>query len=273
MIRHFLFLSATALAFFAPPARCQDKAQSPVEIRLPVIDVPNPMPTSPVAVTKLAPNQLYVIDSDTELSVVASRDGYVSITPEAGPLKIRGVFVDDTTGRAKTKTFKGTYLYVVEAVQTGTVELILFKDIKTAPIRRTIDVEAGQAPQPPPGPGPKPDNNPPIPGPGVKVMIVYDPKVNLPESQNQILFGQPTRTVLESTCIAESDKRKAYRIWPAGEQSGGESKQWQDAYTRASKGPFPFVIVSDGKGSVNSFEGALPSTVEAFQKLIEKVSK
>jgi len=248
------------------------------EIRLPVIDLPTPMPNDAVPVTKLTAAQLYVIDSSVELQVIASRDGLVSVTAETGPLSLRGVFVDDTSGKVKRKTFKGPFLYVVEAVKTGTVELIIFKDVKTTAIRRTINVDAGQGPQPPPNPNPvdppSPDAKPPIPGPGVKVMLVYDPKVNLPESQNQILFGQPMRAVLESKCAPDADgKTKSYRVWPSGETATGESKQWQDAYAKALKLPLPAVIVSDGKGSVNSFEGTLPATVAEFQRLIEKASK
>jgi len=268
--------ASVVLASPEPPV----KAPAPGEIRLPVIDTPAPMPTNPTAVTRLTANQLYVIDSDVPLQVVASRDGFVAIAEEAGPLKIKGIFVDDPSGKPKTRTFKGPFLYTVEVIASGQVELVIFRDVKTPALRRTIDVDAGQGPQPPPpgptpGPTPpKPDDVPPIPGPGLKVMIVYDPKVNLPEPQNTILYGKETRALLEAKCAVGPDgKTREYKFWPAGEAATGESKQWQDAYARASKGPLPFVIVSDGKSKTNSYEGPLPSTATEFQALLLKASK
>jgi len=265
-----------AVLLLAVPAFAD--ATSLGEVRLPELSaVPVPTP-GPVAVTKLTASQLYVIDSNTELSVVASRDGLVTITAETGPLKIRGLFVDDPKNKPTTKTFKGPFLYVVEAVQSGTVELILFKDLKTAPIRRTIDVEAGQAPQPPPGPKPVPPTPtpadlPPIAGPGVKVMIVI-PKEGLPKAQEGIVFGKASRDALEAKCAVGPDgKNREYRIWFPVEDASGESKQWQDAFAKAKSNAVPWLILSDGKGKVNSYEGPLPVDAAEFLKLLDKAAK
>ena len=271
-----LTLSMIALAWAGIVLAAPEPLPPRDEIRLPVIDLPTPMPTKPAAVTRLGANQIYVIDSSVPLQVVASRDGFVTINEDAGPLKIKGIFVDDPSGKPKTRTFAGPFLYTVEVVASGQVELVIFKDVKTPALRRTIDVDAGQGPQPPPKPidPPKPDDGPPIPGPGVKGLVVYDAKVNLPESQNGILYGQDMRSLLEKSCVVGPDgKTREYRFWPVGEVATGESKQWQDAYAKAGKGALPYVIVSDGKTAAGSYSGPLPTTAAEFQKLIEKASK
>ena len=169
-----LFLSLFLLAADPPP--------NAGPIRLPVIAVnadPKPMP-GPDAVAKLTADRLYVLDSDIPVIVLSSPPGLVTLTDEAGPLKVRGQFADGT-GKYETRTFTGKFVYTVEASRTGRVELIVVPvGAKTSAevIRRVIDVVAGDSPQPPqPGPGPAPTPTPgtaPIAGDGFKVLIVYE---------------------------------------------------------------------------------------------------
>lgn len=131
-------------------------------IRLPVAPVvPSPMPTVPVdpsPVTRLALDQLYVIDSDVPVIVLASPAHLVAVTEESGPLKVRGKFAGGS-GKVETKTFGGKVVVVVEGLVTGRVELLVVpvgaKSVAEV-VRRTIDVEAGEGPIPPPKPKPDP---------------------------------------------------------------------------------------------------------------------
>jgi hypothetical protein len=274
-----LFVVLPAMASAADPIPV--KAPPRGEIRLPEIAVPATMPTSPVAVTKLSANQLYVIDSDVELSVVASRDGFVSIMPEVGPLKIRGVFVDSPGGKPTTRTFKGPFLYSIEVVASGTVELILFRDIKTPPLRRTLDVDAGIGPQPPP-PGPTPPPNPvdppkpvppvdpaPIPAAGLHVLVVYDALklTTLTTEQQGAIYGKDVRDYLRAVCPKGEDGVTAeWRMWPVDVDASGESKLWRDALARPRKS-LPWIVVSNGK---TGFEGPLPGNAAEMLALLKK---
>lgn len=153
------------LAFGAPLSAAPD-------IRFPVAP-PSPAPAPIADVSRLTGEQWYVIDSDAPLIVLASPRGVVSVTEETGPIRLRGKFVDGN-GKVESRTFNGKHVYVVEAVSTGRVELLVFPvgAAKEADvIRKTIDVDAGQGPIPPPKPTPpKPD---PKPDPVVKVERVW----------------------------------------------------------------------------------------------------
>ena len=126
-------------------------------IRLPLVQPDNAPKPPPGAVTKLSGDQWYVVDSDMECQVLASPEGIVNITVETGPLKMRGKFVENVSGRVTTRTVKGPFVYVVEAAETGRAETrrveLLIIPAKGKVLRRTLDVETGVSPIPPvPGP-------------------------------------------------------------------------------------------------------------------------
>lgn len=112
---------------------------------------PAPPPAPIGQATQLQSDQLYVVQSTNPIVIVASPQGVVKITPDAGPLKIRGKFVDGTA--TETRTFKGPHIYIVEASGSGTCELIVAptmdqKDV----IRRTLTTDITPAPGPTPVP-------------------------------------------------------------------------------------------------------------------------
>jgi hypothetical protein len=115
------------------------------DIRLPSGPPPILQPDAPQS---LSPDQLYIIDTDVPVTVLASPLGVVSISADTGPLKIRGKFVDGT-GKTETREYKGKFVYSVEILKQGTVELLIVtQDGKV--LRRTLN-----APQVTPDP-PKP---------------------------------------------------------------------------------------------------------------------
>lgn len=269
-------------------------------IRLPVSPpVPQPLPPAPNPdpISALAADQLYIVDSDTPLIVLASPKGLVSVSEEAGPLKIRGRFVDGT-GKVETKTYRGKHIFTIEALGSGRVELLIVPvgAAKEADvIRRVIDVSAGEGPIPPPKPkpDPKPDPKPvdpaPIPEAGLRVMIVYESQdlPKMPPAQSAIIYGAKVREYLNANCVVGPDgKTREYRFWDADVDASGESKLWQGAFKRSKTkiaewepikdadgkviGPssaLPWLLISNpGKGG---FEGPLPADVDAFLSLVK----
>lgn len=131
----------TLYLFLAPP------------VRLPEVErAPAPMPSvTPVA--KLTGDSLYVITGDVPFFVVDIPAGVVTVTPETGPLRIRGRFADDPSGKVVTRSFGAKYLAIVEASHTGRVELVVIPEgVKSRAdiLRQVIDVDAGTGPRPPP---------------------------------------------------------------------------------------------------------------------------
>ena len=126
---------------------------------MPTIKWPAVLPAimpAPGAVAKITGDMLYVVETDNPMLLLASPQGIVSITQDAGPLRIRGLFIDGK-GKTETRTYKAKFVFVVEAAATGRVELIavpLTAKSESDVDRKTIDVETGQAPKPPPGPSP-----------------------------------------------------------------------------------------------------------------------
>lgn len=159
------FRSALALvvlgAGFLGAAPTDPVPFSPFPVPPPAPPLPAPAPAPPGTVLNLTSDVLYIVNSKTDAVLRAHPAGLVKVTKEAGPLRIRGKFVDGTGG-VETRTYAGPCVFTVEALpnQTGRVELDLIpvgfkdeKEILTAP----VDVNSGQAPQPPPI-----DPNPPI---------------------------------------------------------------------------------------------------------------
>lgn len=248
-------------------------------IRLPTSPVvPQPLPGPPDAVLKLSADTLYVIDSDVPVIVLASPRGLVSVSEEAGPLRIRGRFIDGA-GKAESRTYKGKHVVTVEAVASGRVELLVIPVGATKEadvIRRVIDVDAGQGPIPPPKPKPDPDPKPdpvdpaaPIPVPGLRVLVVYESAdiPRMPAAQSAILFSAKVREYLNAACVVGADGRtREWRMWDKDTATDGEAKLWQDAMKRP-RGTVPTVLISNGK---SGYEGPLPATADEFLALLRK---
>lgn len=134
-------------------------------VRLPTLPVPPvPVPPPPTSPAALAPDQLYVIDADVACTVLASPTGLLKLTSDAGPMRIRGKFVDGTA--VETRLYKGKFIYIVESMGTaGKVELIIVPSgaASEADILRRCLVLTGIAPPVPPLP-PGPTPVPPTPG-------------------------------------------------------------------------------------------------------------
>jgi hypothetical protein len=205
---HFLLTLAGLVGVVTDQAEPPKGPDPKPAVRLPVAPAPvaePKRPTPPVPVSRLGLDQLYVIDSDYDLLVLDSPQGVVRVTEDAGPLRVRGRFVDGTG--VETRTFRGKEVHVVEAVKTGKVELLVIpigkKDVVLPGdiIRVTLDVDAGEGPRPPPEPKKPDDPEPKKPdepsGPTAKRVVV----VVVEESQ--------VRTTSQGKVLADP----AYRDW------------------------------------------------------------
>lgn len=143
---------------------------------------------SPVVGAALTPDVYYVIESDIDGIVLARPANVVKVVKESGPLRLRGKFFDGT-GKTETREYKGPNIFLVDAVGTGSVDLLFIPfGFKTEAdiISRTVRVESGQGPQPPPpDPNPKPKPEPdPNPAPKAEllwVVVVEETSARTPE--------------------------------------------------------------------------------------------
>lgn len=251
-----------------------DDAKGPVVI-LPEILLPSPPPNpppAPDAPIKMDASQLFVLRSKADCVVIASPASVVRVTTETGPLRIRAIFVGGTPGY-ETKTFTEKNIWIVEAIATGTAELIVVpiggteKDI----VRRTIDANVGPRPPPiPPVPPVPPDPKPdpaPIPLAGFRVLIVYDP-ATLTKDQEGIVFGKATRDYLQAKCVVGADgKTKDFWILQSGVDVSAAPK-WIGDVIQRHPGQKTFMVISDGK---TGYDGAIPADATEALKVLKKV--
>jgi hypothetical protein len=233
-----------------------------------VPDVAPPIPpTPPAGVPQLSGDLLYVLDCKVPCFLLKSPNaGIVSVTEEAGPLRIRGRFVGGN-GRMETRTFSGTKVFVVEAVGSGRVELFVAKEGAKSPadvFRQLIDVNQGPQPPPePPGPGPGPT---PGPSPTVdkRVLFIY-------ERQDLAKMSETQRAVLYSTDLHAYIDGKAgkdrWRVWDK-DTTGieADAKEWVDLWKRP-RASLPWIIIGNGKAG---YEGPLPATQTEALTLLRK---
>ncbi len=251
---------------------------APSWVKVPeVLPPPAPQPI-PGTVPRLNIEELYVLDCTENCFILVSPPGIVSVSQDAGPLRVRGKFVGGN-GKYETKTFTGKMVFTVEAVGTGRVELLVVKEGAKSPadvFRQLLDANLGPLPPPvPPTPPvppipplpPKPD--PPIPAPGLRVLIVYETADlgKLPAGQLAALYSADVRAYLNAKCVKGPDGKTAeWRLWDRDISVVGESKLWQDAMARPRKS-LPSVIISNG---ATGYEGPLPSSIAETLALLKK---
>lgn len=130
------------------------------QIRLP--EVVKPANEVRSEVSRLAKEEIFVIDSDVEVAVVVSPEKPVKVVSEEGPIRIRGKFAGGE-GKLETRVFPGKFITIIEPKEIGTTEIFVIPlglKSKDDIVRRVIDVDAGKGPIPPPNPDPKPNPEP-----------------------------------------------------------------------------------------------------------------
>jgi len=240
----------------------------PLPIRLPELAVPTPMPRPASAVSKLASDEWYIVDSDVPVLVLASPEGVVSITEDAGPVKIRGKFADGA-GKVESRTYKGKSVFTVEAVQTGRVEILIVPvggDAKSV-IRRTLDVSSNVGPRPPPDPTPDPKPTPtPAPYTGKFSMVVIEETDVAAYNRGQLFADKELRDYLATKLVGKpriADKDVV--------DASGQPPKDLAPYLNHAKGkglPQLYLIAPDG---TVLYEGNLPKTPAELIATVKKV--
>jgi len=166
--------------------------------------VPQPMPPQPApkAVANLAAEELYVVQSDDDVQLLASPPGVVVVTKEQGPLKIRGLFVGNKI--VSTRTYGKKHVFIVERVKPGDVELLLVPAGKVE--RRTVGDGDGPIPPPKPKPDDPPAPKPPEPATSFRVIFVYESGDTLTAAQHSVIFGKSVSDYLDATATKEAGR-------------------------------------------------------------------
>lgn len=143
-------MRATAITLLAALAHLASAAEPVATIRLPQPAKVESVQPSPTATLRLTPDVAYVIDSDVPVMVLSSPVGLVRVIEEAGPLRIKTRFADDPT-KVQTRNFAGKYLYTLEPIGTGRVEVMIVPlSVKSESevLRRMLDANNGALPPP-----------------------------------------------------------------------------------------------------------------------------
>lgn len=216
-MRLFMIAEFLSLMMVFAPAEPPKKGGLVFPEVVPTDTSPAPKPV-PGAVAKLTGDMLYVVPSESPFLLFASPVDKVTITREAGPIKIRGRFLDGN-GKTETRTYSAKHVAIIEASGTGRVELIAVPggavDEKEA-VRLAIDVDV-QGSQPPPKPDPIPEPKPKPPP--------IDPK---PEPNADLVDGPvwlvtvtgPERSITASKLVNDT----AY--WKSLESSGHKFRHY-----------------------------------------------
>lgn len=255
--------AAGAVMAMVISAPSQDKPTGPIRLPEPIA------PKSKVSDHRVSlPSEAwYVVESDVACLVFTSPGGSLSVQFEPGPIRLRGKFVGGS-GVVESKSFRGPFVYLIEAVKPGQEELLVVPvgaKRESEAKRVTLTVHGVPPPKPidPPAPVPTPA---PIPAPGLHVLIVYDPTRPLPSAQAAILTAQATRDLLRKVCTTDARGLSAYRIFPTPIEFGDELPLWKVASARPRQST-PWVIVSNGQ---TGFEGPLPASERDFADLIAR---
>ncbi len=110
--------------------------------------VPPPLPAPPTVLNK---GQLYVVSRNSPFLLVCDKPSLARVVPFPTPGTLMGDFVDpQPDDELKGRTFaKGSTVYVVKAIGTGTIVLIASTDLTGNNVsRRRVQVNSGPPPPP-----------------------------------------------------------------------------------------------------------------------------
>ena len=246
------------------------------QIRLPM----STTPVVPASVNELKEDSWFVIEADIPCIVLASRNGFVSITQEVrktlpdgtteGPLRLRGKFADGN-GKVETRTYTAKSIWIIEALAPGEVELLIVPNgavDESAVIRRTL-VVGGTGPRPPPKPDPivdpTPKPDPPKPEPPTPVaakvltLVVIEKAIERTPESAALIGNLSYWKSLEPTV-------ETVHIVPAGTPIAERYKK----QVAAGGGKLPIAILMDHETGKVLFNGPLPANDVAMSALINK---
>ncbi len=199
----------------------------------PAVPQVNPQPTpvadEPHPIGTVRREEFYILQSDSPLLVVSSPPGLVEITHEQGPMMARGKFAGGD-GETETRMLLGNHLYFVDAIQSGSVELIVIpagaEDADQIQ-RQLVGVQAG--PRPPPEPEPVDDDQIPVDDTGgFRVLLLLDETAD-PATLAAVNSLQTRRWLDDNT----DDWRRWDRSTIEADDMGDEEPVWRDIWKAA----------------------------------------
>jgi len=246
----------------------------PEEDIVPVPVVPKPKPhRTPKFVSELSEETWLVIESPEKIVVTSSPLGHVGIQPEEGPVKVRGKFADGTGG-IETRTFSSKYLYFINAVKKGKIEILVFQpgvhvEEKDIP-RYTIDV-MGVDPIPPPDPDP-PGPKPPDPTPDVvksfRVIFVKESGQTLSSQQVAITSAKEIREYLTRKTTPEGGLA-GWRVYDPQQTTANEQSTMKALWdtVKPQINAVPCVVIEvNGHATITPFPETVVETLILLKK-------
>jgi len=229
--------------------------------------VPQPMPPQPApkAVASLAADELYVVQSDDDVQLLASPPGVVLITKEQGPIRVRGKFADNT--RVSTRTYQKKNVFIVERIKPGDVELLL---VPAGKVERRVVGDDEPIPPPKPKPDDPPAPKPPEPVTSFRVIFVYESGDPLTPAMQQVMFGEKVRNYLDGKTTAHPQGGKGWRRFDrdidiANERDPDLKALWQATKPQLTAVPC-VVVATNRKAEILP----LPADEDAAVKLFEQ---
>lgn len=237
------------------------------EDQVPEEDHPEPKPPKgPAFVSELSEDTWLIIESPAPLIVLHSPTGHVAVQPEEGPIKVRGKFADGT-GKTETRTFSSKFLYFVNPVKPGKIELLIVPDgvkFESEVMRRPLTV-MGVSPIPPPDPKPKPDPEPPKPDPAPT-----SGKISIAIVEDALNRSADTAIVLNAVASWNEIRDKGHD-WRFYDKATTESKGRQ-AITDASGEPLPVMVVRDKETDKVLRVLPLPKTFADVKRVLSELT-
>jgi hypothetical protein len=233
---------------------------------IPEEDLPVPVPRpkrGPEFVSALTEDTLLVIESTSPLMVFDFPEGLVSVEADNGarPMKVKSKFADGT-GKMESRTFTSKYLYFVEALKKGEVEMLIIPEgaiNKTQSQRHKITV-MGLSPIPPPDPGPTPEPDPvPVPTGNVVIAIVED-------AQNR----KPDTAILLNAMTSWNSLKDAGNDWRLYDVATSEPKGKQ-AVEDAKSAELPAMIIRDKETDKILRVIPLPKDFDSLKRILSEL--
>lgn len=187
-----VLLSSSALALVPPESAFTFPTAPPAPVTPPPTPAPGVTPT-------LTPGVWYVVESKVDAIPRVHPAGLARVTKEAGPVTIKGVFIDGN-GQVETRKYTAPFLFYVEPTGVGQVEIDFIPiglKLESEIGFRSIAVNNGQAPQPPPTPPTPPT---PVPVTSFRVIFVYESGTTLTQAQNGVIYGKSVEDYLNAAC-------------------------------------------------------------------------
>ena len=233
---------------------------------IPEEDLPVPVPRpkkGPVFVSNLSEETWLVVESPGPLMIFDFPEGLVEIDSDDGdrPMKVKGKFADGT-GKVETRTFTSKYLYFVNALKSGEMEMLIIPEgaITKEQSQRHKIVVMGQGPKPPPGPGPNPEPEPmPVPTGNVVIAIVED-------AQNR----KPDTAILLNAMASWNSLKDAGNDWRLYDVATSEPKGKQ-AIEDAKSSELPAMIIRDKETDKILRVIPLPKDFDSLKRILSEL--